>query len=83
MGGGFNKLASLQFLLLLLYVNFMACVAEERAIYLVLVEGDPVAFHRGPPLGEDGRRLELNRFGLTIIYPNPISILEISVIFFC
>lgn len=64
MGGGFDIIASLQFMLLLFYANFAACIAEERAIYLVLMEGDPVAFHRGSSPGENRRRFELNRFRL-------------------
>ncbi|KAL0012265.1 hypothetical protein SO802_007373 [Lithocarpus litseifolius] len=35
-------------------------LSKERVIYLVLMEGDPVAFHRGSSPGENGRRLELN-----------------------
>lgn len=56
---------SLQFMALLLSVNFVASVAEEREIYLVLMEGHPVAFHSGYPPREDGRRVKpINRFGL-------------------
>lgn len=48
---------------LLLHVNFVVCIPEERAIYLVLMEGDPVAFHRGSSFHEDARTLhESNRF---------------------
>ncbi|KAE7995356.1 hypothetical protein FH972_000165 [Carpinus fangiana] len=58
MGGGVERMISLQFMALLLSVNFVASVAEEREIYLVLVEGHPVAFHRGYPPSEDGRRVK-------------------------
>ncbi|XAR53811.1 Cucumisin [Bertholletia excelsa] len=36
----------------------MACFAEDRGIYLVLMEGDPVAFHRGLNPPGEGRRLD-------------------------
>ncbi|KAK3017719.1 hypothetical protein RJ639_003075, partial [Escallonia herrerae] len=38
---------SSRYVLLLLLVIFAISTAEERNIYLVLVEGDPVAFHQG------------------------------------
>lgn len=47
--------------LLLLLMAFMACHAEERGIYLVLMEGDPVAFHRGSGPLEEGKRVDPNR----------------------
>jgi hypothetical protein len=62
--GGVERMISLQFMALLLSVNFVASVAEEREIYLVLMEGHPVAFHRGYPPSEDGRRVKPKRFGL-------------------
>jgi hypothetical protein len=65
MGGWVDIITSLQFMALLLCVNFVASIAEEREIYLVLMEGQPVAFHRGHPPHEDGRRVvQPNRFGL-------------------
>ncbi|KAJ9136391.1 hypothetical protein P3X46_033475 [Hevea brasiliensis] len=39
--------------LILVFVICVACFAEERSVYLVLMEGEPVAFH-------DPRKLELN-----------------------
>ncbi|GLT72653.1 hypothetical protein SLA2020_445650 [Shorea laevis] len=60
MGGGVEIITSLLFMALLLSVNFVASVAEEREIYLVLMEGHPVAFHRGYSRREDGRRVEPN-----------------------
>lgn len=63
MGGGVEIIISLLFMALLLSVNFVASVAEGREIYLVLMEGHPVAFHRGYSRREDGRRVEPNRFG--------------------
>lgn len=41
--------------LILVFVICVACFAEERSLYLVLLEGEPVAFH-------DPRKLELNRY---------------------
>ena len=64
MGGGVERMISLQFMALLLSVNFVAAVAEEREIYLVLMEGHPVAFHTGYPPSEDERRVKPKRFGL-------------------
>ncbi|KAF8409609.1 hypothetical protein HHK36_005687 [Tetracentron sinense] len=46
--------------LLLLLVIVIAGFAEERAIYLVLLEGDPVAFHRGAATLVEGKRLDPN-----------------------
>ncbi|KAJ9689792.1 hypothetical protein PVL29_012459 [Vitis rotundifolia] len=44
--------------LLLLLMAFMACHAEERGIYLVLMEGDPVAFYRGSGPLEEGKKVD-------------------------
>ncbi|KAA8520138.1 hypothetical protein F0562_014394 [Nyssa sinensis] len=49
------------FLLLLLFVIVIACLAEEREIYLVLMEGDPVAFHRSSVPLEVGQKVDPNR----------------------
>ncbi|XVE51055.1 hypothetical protein DITRI_Ditri02bG0007900 [Diplodiscus trichospermus] len=43
---------------LLLAMSFMASFAEERAIYLVLMEGEAVAFHGDIPSGQHGRRFD-------------------------
>ncbi|KAM7266014.1 hypothetical protein ACFE04_003697 [Oxalis oulophora] len=42
---------------ILLFVIFIACYAEERRVYLVLMEETAVAFHRQPH--EDGRKPDL------------------------
>ncbi|XP_042945551.1 subtilisin-like protease SBT2.4 isoform X2 [Carya illinoinensis] len=61
MGREIDKIVRLQFIMaLLLHVNFVICISEERAIYLVLMEGDPVAFHTGSSFREDARTLEPN-----------------------
>lgn len=56
-------MVSLKFLALLLYVNVVACIAAKQAIYLVLMEGEPAAFHRSSPPREDARTFNQNRFG--------------------
>lgn len=57
--------ASLRRGLILSLVIFTACVvAEERDVYLILMEGDPVAFHRGQVTTEgreEGRKLDFHR----------------------
>ncbi|TQD98726.1 hypothetical protein C1H46_015635 [Malus baccata] len=47
---------------LIVSVGFIS-FAEERALYIVLMEGDPIAFHGGSRISsrEDGRRLDQNR----------------------
>ncbi|XP_057497496.1 subtilisin-like protease SBT2.4 [Actinidia eriantha] len=53
-------LASLKHKVILLsMIVIICCIAEERDIYLVLMEGDPVAFHRGSML-EEGTKLGPN-----------------------
>lgn len=54
MTGRANVMPPLCFMLLLVSVVFTS-FAEERAIYIVLMEGDPVALYG------DGRRLDVNR----------------------
>lgn len=51
-------LPSLCFIALLASVIFTGFAEEERAIYLVLMEGDPVAFNGGSP----SSRLDLHRW---------------------
>ncbi|CAK9182222.1 unnamed protein product [Ilex paraguariensis] len=51
-----HMLASWQYRALLLLVIVTACIAEERDIYLVLVEGEPVAFHHSSVSTEEGRK---------------------------
>ncbi|XP_059639719.1 subtilisin-like protease SBT2.4 [Cornus florida] len=53
-------LGSPQCRLLIYLVIAIACYAEERQIYLVLMEGDPVAFHRGSMPPEQGRKFDPN-----------------------
>ncbi|KAL0442985.1 UNVERIFIED_CONTAM: Subtilisin-like protease SBT2.4 [Sesamum latifolium] len=43
-------------LILLFAFNVITCIAEERGIYLVLLEGEPVAFYQGAAPDKDGRR---------------------------
>ncbi|KAL9146735.1 hypothetical protein ABFS82_13G129900 [Erythranthe guttata] len=43
-------------LLLLSIISVISCVAEKRDIYLVLLEGEPVAFHHGAAPGKDGKK---------------------------
>lgn len=44
---------------LLLFVFLLGCMAENRDIYLVLVEGDPVAFHLGTTkAAQQGKNLD-------------------------
>lgn len=43
------------------FAVFIACIADEfdqhqRGIYLVLLEGDPVAFHQDALLANEGKR---------------------------
>ncbi|KAL3820755.1 hypothetical protein ACJIZ3_006660 [Penstemon smallii] len=59
-------LASYQHRLLLLIVlvfvniNVISCIAEERDIYLVLLEGEPVAFYQGAATDKEGKRAHAN-----------------------
>ncbi|GFZ03314.1 PA-domain containing subtilase family protein [Actinidia rufa] len=41
-------------------IVIVSCIAEERDTYLVLMEGGPVAFHRGS-MPEEGRKVDSNR----------------------
>ncbi|KAJ4706308.1 Subtilisin-like protease [Melia azedarach] len=52
--------ASLYTALLVFTMSFIACLAEEKDIYLVLVEGDPVAFHDSTPSSNDRRGSDLD-----------------------
>lgn len=45
---------------LFIFVVFTACMAEERALFLVMMEGDPVAFLGGSP-SHKHNRLDPNR----------------------
>ncbi|KAG8385789.1 hypothetical protein BUALT_Bualt03G0081800 [Buddleja alternifolia] len=60
MKGKIYMLASTQLrvILILLVLSAISCIAEKRDIYLVLLEGDPVAFYQEPvPRKEGGRRV--------------------------
>lgn len=49
-----------RYLVFLLFVSSISvCFAEEPGIYLVLVEGEPVAFHRDTTT--NAKRLDPNR----------------------
>lgn len=56
--------------LMLSFVILTACVADDREIYLVLTEGDPVAFHRGlmTTTTEAGGKLDSHRCQKYSIY---------------
>jgi len=56
-------MASLRYRVVLSFVFFIYCfAAEERYIYLVLMEGNPVAFHRAGSMPlEEGRKFDPNR----------------------
>ncbi|OVA20003.1 Peptidase S8/S53 domain [Macleaya cordata] len=55
------SLSSSQHIVLLLSMIIVVGFAEDRAIYLVLMEGDPVAFHGGGSMPfEEGKRLDPN-----------------------
>ncbi|CAL5410598.1 unnamed protein product [Camellia sinensis] len=51
-------LVSLPHRVVFLFMIVIACIAEKRDIYLVLMEGDPVAFYQGPMPLEEGRKLD-------------------------
>ncbi|KAF5943587.1 hypothetical protein HYC85_017664 [Camellia sinensis] len=57
-------LVSLPHRVVFLFMIVIACIAEKRDIYLVLMEGDPVAFYQGPMPLEEGRKLDPYRFSL-------------------
>ncbi|KAM1540688.1 hypothetical protein ACFX10_005331 [Malus domestica] len=61
MGGRASVMPPIFFLALIVSVGFVS-FAEERDLYMVLMEGDPVAFHGGSRISsrEDGRRLDPN-----------------------
>lgn len=62
MAGKANVMPPLCFIVLLVSVVFTS-FAEERAIYIVLMDGDPVALHGGSSISrEGGRRLDQNRW---------------------
>lgn len=48
--------------LLLLFVVLVSCNGEDKKIYLVLLEGDPVAFHQVKTFSEQGNKLDANRY---------------------
>lgn len=47
---------------LLIFVVLVLCNGEDRKIYLVLMEGDPVAFHQIKTSSEKGNKLDPNRY---------------------
>ncbi|KAI3456511.1 hypothetical protein Pfo_013174 [Paulownia fortunei] len=52
-----NMLGTNQHRVLLMFfaINVISCIAEERDIYVVLLEGEPVAFHQGAVPDKEGK----------------------------
>lgn len=48
-------------LLMLFAINLVSSIAEDRNIYLVLLEGEPVAFHQGAVPDKQSKRPFSNR----------------------
>lgn len=49
-------------------VTLVACMAEEKSVFLVLMDGEPVAFHGGHS-SEKGRILKMNRYNyICLVY---------------
>ena len=61
MANGVEVLAASRYAVLLLVMDFIASFAEERAIYLVLMEGEAVAFHGDILPPQHGRRFDPKR----------------------
>lgn len=48
--------------LLLLFVLLVSCNGEDKKIYLVLLEGDPIAFQHVKTISQEGKKLDPNRY---------------------
>lgn len=61
MANGVAALAASSSAILLLSMSFIASFAEERAIYLVLMEGEAVAFNGDSLPRQHGRKFDPKR----------------------
>ncbi|KAF6159120.1 hypothetical protein GIB67_032737 [Kingdonia uniflora] len=60
MAASFRLAYAVVLVLLFMTIIISMALAEDRQIYLVLMEGDPVAFHRGVVPFEEGKRHDPN-----------------------
>ncbi|PIA59090.1 hypothetical protein AQUCO_00400149v1 [Aquilegia coerulea] len=70
-----NATASSRYVVLLMLLVIILGFAEERAIYLVLMEGHPVVFREGTTHYETGKRIDPHRSGSNTHFDTLILVL--------